>query len=328
MHAVLAKPMDWLSIQLARFSVHNGNGEGSQATAAEKLLDDPDFFCDFVQVPGDLTFTNDKKFRFTSPIQTPWAENNIVHGKLFACAENWRRHPTVILLHGWNAESGYRVLFPYLAWRLNRAGLNAAMIELPYHSHRKPRGRGAVKNFLSDDLLQVAGATRQALADTRALVAWLREQGSPFVGLWGFSLGAWLSGLLACTEPRIGSAVLTTPVSRIDRVIDELDFCRPIRKRLEGVEVRLDRLNLISHRPKLPPENILLVASEHDLFAPVETIEELWLAWNKPTIWRTRQGHISALMCAPVMERTVKWLAGKAPGGGFKLHSDSDHFNL
>ncbi|MGA2220285.1 MAG: hypothetical protein ABSH21_00650 [Verrucomicrobiia bacterium] len=169
---------------------------------------------------------------------------------------------------------------------------------------------------MSDDLSHVVGAVRQALADTRALVAWLKEQGSPFVGLWGFSLGAWLSGLLACTEPRLGSAVLTTPVSRIDRVIDELDFCHSIRERLEGVEVRLDRLNLVSQRPKLSPDNILLVASEHDLFAPMETIEELWLAWNKPTIWRTRQGHISALMCAPVMERTVKWLAERARNRG------------
>ena len=312
MHAVLTKPLDWFSIQLARLSVHNGNGAGCQATAAEELLHHPDFFCDFVQAPRDLAFTSDRGFRFTSPIQTLWAKNNIVYGKLFPCAEDWQQNPMVILLHGWNAESSYRVLFPYLAWRLNCVSLNAVMIELPYHSHRKPRGRGAVKNFLSDDLFQVAGATRQALADARALVAWLREQGLPFVGLWGFSLGAWLSGLLACTEPRIGSAVLTTPVSRIDRVIDELDFCRPIRKRLEGVDVRLDRLNLISHRPKLLPENILLVASEHDLFAPLETTEELWLAWNKPTIWRTRQGHISALMCAPVMERTVQWLAERS----------------
>ena len=104
------------------------------------------------------------------------------------------------------------------------------------------------------------------------------------------------------TNKKINDAIIATcawiPAARLER--------------LEGAEVRLDRLNLISHRPKLPPENILLVASEHDLFAPLETIEELWIAWNKPTIWRTRQGHISALMCAPVMERTVKWLAEKA----------------
>ena len=106
--------------------------------------------------------------------------------------------------------------------------------------------------------------------------------------------------------------MLATPVSRMDRVIEELGFCRSIRKRLKGVELRLDPLNLISHRPLLRPESMLLVACEHDLFAPLETIEELWLAWNKPVIWRTRQGHISALMSAPVMERTVKWLAERA----------------
>jgi pimeloyl-ACP methyl ester carboxylesterase len=314
MHALLTKPLDWCSIQLARLSVHNGHSESGRAAAADELLHCPDFFCDFVQVPRDLTFTRDRGFRFTSPIQSPWAKNDIVYGKLFPCREQWRPYPTVLLLHGWNAESSYRLLLPYLAWRLNRAGLNAAMIELPYHGHRKPHGRGAVTNFLSDDLLHVVGALRQALADTRSLVAWLREQGSPFVGIWGFSLGAWLGGMVACHDARIGAAVLTTPVSRIDSVIEQLDFCRSIRKRLKGSELRLGRLNLVSHRPKLRPNNILLVESEHDLFAPRETIEELWRTWDRPAIWRTRQGHISALMCAPVMERTVGWLKRSASG--------------
>ena len=246
-----------------------------------------------------------------------WPENNKVHGRFFPAAKNWRKKPTVVLVHGWNAESSYRLLFPYLSWRLNRTGLNAAMIELPYHSHRKPRGRDAVTNFLSNDLVHVLQAMRQALADTRALVGWIREQGSPFVGLWGFSLGAWLTGLSVCATPEISAAAMVIPVSRMDRVIDELGFCRSIRERLEGADLNLDSLNLISHRPKLAPENILMVASEHDMFAPVETIEELWLAWNRPTLLRSRQGHISTLMSAPVMEKTVNWMAGRTEG---RLH--------
>lgn len=312
MHRLLTKPLDWFSIQLARLSVHGGPAWHGEVADAEKLLYESDFFGDFVEAPHDLTFLTERDFRFSSPIESPWGRNNTVFGRLYRCEDAWQSKPTAILLHGWNAETGYRVLFPYLAWRLVRMGVNAAMIELPYHSQRKPRGEEAVRNFLSADPVHVVRATQQAIADTRAMVAWLEAQGCPRLGLWGISLGAWLTGLVACAERRLDFAVLQTPVARIDRVIDELDFCRAIRTSLNGAPVRLDRLNLASHSPKLCPENILIVACQHDLFAPAETIEELWRAWGKPEMWRTQHGHISVLMSAPIMERTADWIARKA----------------
>lgn len=312
MHAFVTKPLDWFSIQLARLSVHSGNGTDEHVTAAQSLLDHPDFFCDFVEAPRDMRFLSEREFTYSSALGTPWRENNVVHGRLFRSRARWQDKPTIILLHGWNAETGYRVLFPYLARRLIRAGVNVAMIELPYHCQRKPRGTDAIRNFLSDDLERVVEATRQAIADTRAMLAWLSAQGCSRVGLWGISLGAWLSGLVACADGRTNFAVLMTPVSRMDRVIAELDFCEPIRRRLNDSNIRLDRLNLVAHRPRPSPHEILIIQSAHDLFAPAETIEELWRAWDEPEMWRLAHGHISILMSAPMMERTVNWVARHA----------------
>ena len=309
MHAFVTKPLDWFSIQLARLSVRSGSGTDAGVTGAQSLLDHPDFFCDFVGVPRDLRFRDKREFEFTSPLATAWRENNVVHGQLFRCDPRWHDKPAVILLHGWNAEMGYRVLFPHLARRLVRAGVNVAMIELPYHCHRKPRGDDAIRNFLSGDLESVVEAVRQSIADTRAVLAWLAAQGCPRAGFWGISLGAWLAGLVACADARADFAVLMTPVSRMDRVIAELNFCEPIRRTLNGATVRLDRLNLDAHRPRLSRRNILIVQSAHDLFAPAETIEELWRAWGKPVMWRLPHGHISAMMSTPIMERTVRWIA-------------------
>lgn len=308
MHEAIAKPLDWFSIKLAGLSVHRGAGGRGQAAEVEALLHDPGFFCGAVGVPADFQLKR-RTFQFTSPVVSPWKRNNTVQGRFFPVGESWRDRATVVLLHGWNAEMGYRTLFPYLARRLNATGINAAMFALPYHGPRKPRGRDAIRNFIADDLRHVTLATHQALADARALVAWLAAQGCEQVGVWGISLGAWLGGLLACVEPRVTFAVLMTPVSRMDRVIKELEFCEPIRQSLGGAVVRMEPLNLMSHRPKMDAENILIVASEHDLFAPMETIEELWRAWGKPTLWRQQHGHISVLMSAPVMERTVRWIA-------------------
>jgi hypothetical protein len=315
-HAAVTKPLDWFSIQLARLTVHDGRSPDGQLAAAETLLHQPEFFGDFVKAPVDFEFTGPRKFRFTSPVASPWKRNNVVHGRFFPATKPWPIFPTVILLHGWNAEIGYRTLFPYLARRLNSAGVNVAMIELPYHSQRKPqRGRAVVRNFISDDLLHVVGAAHQSIADARALVAWLRARSVAPVGVWGISLGGWLGGVLACVEPHLNFAVLMTPVVRMDRLIAELDFCRAIRRNLNGTRPRFDPLNLISHPLRLAPADVLIVASEHDLFAPIDTIVELGQAWKLPEWWRTRHGHISLMMSAPVMERTVGWIAAKAAAG-------------
>ncbi|HMJ66381.1 MAG TPA: alpha/beta fold hydrolase [Candidatus Binatia bacterium] len=304
----LARPLDRLAIRGATASVPVVEERGDIA-ALEEVLRQPDLFTTPVEPARNLTFKSRHVFQFISPIEPSAPENKIVHGKFFPAGRNWQDKPSVILLHGWNGELGYWHQFPYLAWRLNRRGVNAAMFELPYHAQRKPQSRDAVRNFISHDLVRMIEATQQALADARALLAWLEAQGSRSVGFWGISLGAWLAGLLACHEPRTACAVLMTPVNRMDRAIRELDFCEPIRRSLDGAPISLERLNLLYHRPLIPPEKMLLVQSRYDLFAPPETVEELWRAWNHPQMWRFRHGHISILMSLPVMERTVRWIA-------------------
>ena len=312
MRAALAKPLDWCTIQLARLNVRDAADTEGLAARAQAVLDHPDFLGGLVGAPKDFRFVTKRRFEFASPVPSPWKRNNTVHGRLYTASKQWQDRPTLVLLHGWNANTAYRTLFPHLARRLTKRGVNVAMFELPYHSRRKPRGRQAVHNFLSGDLVHVAQAAHQAMADARALIAWLKEQGCPRIGLWGISLGAWLSGMLVCADSRVDFAVLMTPVARMDRLIAELDFCAPIRRSLGGAKVRLDSLNLATRRLKVTPDNILVVASEHDLFAPIATIEELCAAWGGPELWRPRHGHSSILMSMPVMERTVRWVARKA----------------
>ncbi len=309
MRAALAKPLDWCTIQLARLNVRDAADKEGLAARAQAVLESPDFLGGTVGTPRDFRFVTKRAFQFTSPVPSPWKRNNTVHGRLYTCAGAWQDKPTMILLHGWNAQTAYRTLFPHIARRLTKRGVNVAMFELPYHSGRKPRGRRAVRNFLSGDLVHVAQATHQAMADARALIAWLKEQGCPRIGLWGISLGAWLSGMLACTESRVDLAVLMTPVVRMDRLIAEADFCAPIRRSLGGAAIRLDSMNLMSHRLRVAKEKVLIVASKHDLFAPIETVEELCGVWGVAEIWRPPHGHISVLLSMPVMERTIRWVA-------------------
>jgi len=307
----VSKALDRMVIRQANAGVPYGRGHEHIVEASE-LLRDPDFFCRFAESASALQFTGRRRFHFRSPVSTPWPENNTVFGQFYRSGGDWQTKPSVILLHGWNGELGYRFQFPYLAWRLSRRGVNAALIELPYHAQRKPTGAGVLQNFISHDLLRMLEATRQAIADTRALTGWLLEQGSPCVGLLGFSLGGWLTGLVAGYDARVKFAVLTTPVVRLERAIAELPFCAPIRKSLGNSALALDPLNLVSLWPWSAPANVLLIESQHDQFAPAETIEEVWCAWGRPEIWRLPHGHISVLLSVPTMERIIRWIAKKA----------------
>lgn len=311
MIGLLAQALDRWILRLATARMPREAGGDPRLAEAAALLRHPDFLCDFAATPADVAFTEGTHFQFPSLLPSPWAENNVVHGRLFRTGRDWQRRPAVVLLHGWNGERACQAQFPWLAWRLKRRGVNAAMIELPYHARRKPRQAGAPRNFISHDLAHTVAAARQSLADTRALLAWLAAQGAPALGLWGFSLGAWLAGLLACHEPRVRASVLLTPVPRMDLAIEHLPFCAPLRRGLPGGAAQLDAVSLLRRAPLVPRQNLLLIAAQHDVFVPLSAIEALWRAWAQPVIWRVPHGHISVLLSLPILARGADWLAGR-----------------
>lgn len=258
------------------------------------------------------------KFHFASPRPTVHAVNNVVHGHLYPCGGDWRQKPVILLIHGWNDVLHHRYLFPRHARRFNRLGLSAVTLQLPWHFDRRPRELGAWSNFLCADVLRTAEATIQAVAEIRTFTNWLIEQSCPFVGIWGVSLGGWLTGLAICHDARIGSALLMVPVARLDRVIKEAAFCETIRSVFNDRQCDLRKLDLIYYRPLIAKENILLIASEYDLFVPKDTIDELWQTWGKPEIWRYRHGHISVLGAPGLAERVARWFAARARASAAK----------
>ncbi len=312
MNAQLAKALDHAAMHLARLSVRgqveSGWDESDWRRQQERLLGDR------VAVP-EITFEGERAFAFPSQVESRYPENNLVRGRLYRAAGDWKSRPAVVLLHGWNDEKGYYIWMRWLARRLARDGVNVALFLLPLHGSRKPRGNGRV-NFISPDLGNMMLGARQGVADCLAVARWLMGNGCPRVSLWGISLGAWLAGLAACAEAGLHRVVLTTPICRVDRVVRELPFCAPMRESLARHPVPLGGLNLENFRPQVAAERILIVKAEHDCFAPGETVEALWEAWGRTQIWRVGHGHISILMSVPLMRRTVEWLVAAEPASG------------
>lgn len=310
MIAPLAKFIDWYVLQLFVLlpSIQKCARGDSKLTEAIEFLNGPDFI-PAESKPAEPQFTSTIHFNFPSPRPCEFAENNVVHGRLYRRAKDWGKSPTLILLHGGCDFVSHRYRFPRMVPAIHRAGFNAATLAAPYHFQRR------VRRIQAFDHLRVAQAFAQAVAEIRALTGWLLAQGCPSVALFGYSLGGWLAGLAATRDRRLDAIILALPgVRRHFDAARERILWTPMRKALErqkaAAEV-LDKtpLNLTLSHPVIPKENILLIQGRYDLFLETAQTEELCQRWNQPDIWRLPHGHLSWMFAPGINRRMLDWLA-------------------
>ncbi|MGV3772624.1 MAG: hypothetical protein ACO1QB_06960 [Verrucomicrobiales bacterium] len=310
MFLFIAQFLDRLAIKAACSTVRCGFALPGQGAAAQLLLEDPLFLLPEMSFRQKLQFAPDGiNFQAESPLQLSFPETNTIHGKFFRTPGDWRSKPLVTLIHGWNGEDQYTKLFGWYAKKLRKLGLNVVAIELPFHYHRKPRDILKVRNFISDDLVTMLNLTRQSLGDIGATINYFKKEGCPSVGLWGFSLGAWLTGLFISSNTIADAAALSIPVPSLNEAIQNLAFCGPIRSALERESLDLSRLNLATHKPMISHNKILIEAGKFDLFSSPQSLEDLQHAWNRPETWLLNHGHISMLAAPSVISRTAHWFS-------------------
>jgi Alpha/beta hydrolase family len=318
MIARLAKFIDWYSLQVAAMlpSIRKCARGDSKLTEAIEFLNGPNFI-PAESNPAELEFKSNIHFTFPSPRLCEFAENNVVHGRLYRRAKDWQKFPTIILLHGGGDFMGYRYGFPLKVPAIHRAGFNAATLVAPYHFQRLICGIGAF------DHLRVAEAFGQGVAEIRALTGWLLNQGCPSIALSGISLGGWLAGLAATRDSRFKAIVLGVPRvhSNYPVLRGEGVLWPPMRKALERRKAAFEAwdtapTNLALSQPVVPKENILFIRGRYDFLASPESIEEVWQKWDQPEIWRLPCGHISFMFVAPgITDRVLRWLSPRLEAG-------------
>ena len=322
MIAPLAKFIDWSALQFTSMHRPPFSGQDLGLEKALEFVEGPDFI-PAESHPARIEFDGPIQFRFPSPRPGSVPENNIVYGRLYRCLKKWQERPAIILLHGWNNTLSHRFRFPWIAKRCIGAGFNAATLELPFHFQRRPCRRGGLHVSY---FLQLAKMRAQAVAEVRALMGWLLEQGCPAVALWGASYGGWLAGLTACRDARPSAVVMAVPGIRMQNVSTDRILRRSIRQvwqaqRAAREKLDLTALNLLSLRPLIPRQSILLIEAEHDVLA--EPTEELWRQWDQPEIWRVPHGHFSFSLIGAsclMMNRVLHWLAPRLEAGR-KIHA-------
>jgi dienelactone hydrolase len=190
----------------------------------------------------------DRILRFTSPVATPYPENNTVHAQWFPASKSRK---AVVLLPHWNAPgNGHNALAQGLA----KLGISTLRISLPYHDFRMPAELQRADYAVSSNICRTIDATRQAVIDVRCCFDWLEAQGYNRLGIIGTSLGSCYAYLATAHDPRISVNVFNHCSTYFADVVWTGLSTRHIR---QGLEQHIDMERLRKAWMAISPVNYL-----------------------------------------------------------------------
>jgi dienelactone hydrolase len=240
---------------------------------AERAVASSDAFFALDPLPSAAFRLDGDRLTFPSAVPTPHAPNNTVHARYFPEDSDRGRTRAVLVLPQWNADADGHI---GLCRLLNRFGLSALRLSLPYHDARKPSELTRADYIVSANVGRTAQVCRQAVLDARRAIGWLASQGYESIGILGTSLGSCLAMLTAAHEPLVRTAALNHISPYFADVVWKGLSTAHVRQGLDG-HIALDDLRTIwmpiSPFPfleRVRGKNILLVYARYDLTFPVD----------------------------------------------------------
>ena len=239
-----------------------------------------------------------KFLRFTSPVGSPYPENNCVNARWFPA----KGHRAVVLLPQWNADG---VSQNALCRVFNMLGIAALRLSMPYHDIRRPAGMTRADYAVSANVGRTIDATRQGIADIRSCMDWLEQRGYTRLGIVGTSLGSCYAFLASAHDRRIRVNVFNHASTSFGDVAWTGQSTRHIREAVEAVltQEQLRRVWLsispIVYFDKFKrwPKKSLMIYGQYDLtFLPefsVQTAGEFLRRGLDTTIKALPCGHYS-----------------------------------
>jgi hypothetical protein len=108
--------------------------------------------------------------------------------------------PAVIVLGQWNAL--WEQYADICRW-LNRLGITALKLSLPYHDRRAIPGHTRAGHLVGPNIGLTMQANRQAVSDVRRAARWLAAQGYGKIGVLGASIGSSVGFIALAHDPEI-----------------------------------------------------------------------------------------------------------------------------
>ena len=206
--------------------------------------------------------------------------------------------PWLVCVHGAGMGDPLVDLVMFRAAALHRRGFNVAIPVLPHHG---PRGAGRFQvAFPSADLAGNLHGTAQAIADVRAVLAYIADRQEP-AALHGISLGGYVAAAVAALEPSIAAVVAGVPLVDIAQVFEThaarrdpddehlsalLELVRPLEA--VGSPIALGRPATAVRR---------IYAGRADRFVHPEQVERLVEHWGVDASWYSG-GHLGFMRSA------------------------------
>jgi hypothetical protein len=139
--------------------------------------------------------------RFTSPIQTPYPENDQVNARWYpALQKKGKPKQAILVMPQWNADA-----FSHnaLCSIFNRFGVSALRLSKPFHDVRRPAELERSDYAVSSNIGRTLAACRQAVVDIRSCLDWLQQQGYEQFGVLGTSLGSCYAFIASAHDARL-----------------------------------------------------------------------------------------------------------------------------
>jgi len=191
----MVRPFEW---GIEHIQSLNGTGDPRiflAEYASEAIARSREWFA-----PGtvrDYRLDGDNVLTFTSPLTSPWPENNTVYAQF--CPAR-KAGPAVLVLPNWNAK--WRGQMPLCRW-LQRAGISALKMSMPYHDRRMAPGHERADQLVGPNIGLTLAANRQAVLDARACLTWLERQGYDRLGILGTSIGSSIGYITLVHDRRV-----------------------------------------------------------------------------------------------------------------------------
>ncbi len=207
------------------------------------------------------------------------------------------RCPWAVVLHG-HRMGEPRDLRLLGSIRLQRdLDVNVAHLVLPMHG---PRGRDGAQPFPGVDAVRNFHGIGQAVADARALLAWLRERDAETIGLFGVSLGGHVAAMLAAFDPRLAAVVAGVPTSDLATMLAETIRSRWGDEAVDASGILADAprelsrlVSPLTFDPVVPREARFVYGAIGDRLVTPQQALALWQHWDRPAILWLQGGHIA-----------------------------------
>ncbi len=198
----IVRPFEWGVDWLKRIPFPKVPAEPSgderrvvSAFASEALADSDRFFA-YDPVADYALDQNHLKFQSAAPSGIP--ENDSVHAAWSPAPDD--RGRALVVLPQWNAGPDGHLA---LARLLNRFGISALRMTMPYHAERMPPELQRADYQVSSNVGRTVHACRQSVIDVRACLDWLERRGYRRLGILGTSLGSCVAFIAAAHDRRV-----------------------------------------------------------------------------------------------------------------------------